>query len=276
MENKTTHIIKASGKVEPFSIEKLKSSLKRSGADDIIIEDIAQEVAAHLFEGMTTRKIYQLAFRLLNKRQKPVAAKYSIKKAIMALGPSGFPFEKYISVLLGALGYKVIVNQFLQGACVTHEVDIIAEDEKSVCIVECKYHNLQGVVCDIKVPLYVDSRFRDIKANIKSDHKEYQCWIVTNTKFSADSLQYGNCVGQHLLSWDYPAKDNLKELIDRLKLYPVSCLTSLSKREKQLLLERGIILCKDLIPNASLLAAYDIGGTRVTTIINEAMNLSAA
>jgi hypothetical protein len=276
MESKIVNVIKSSGKLEPFSIEKLKRSLKRSGANDNAVNDIAHEVEAGMYEGMTTKKIYQLAFRLLHKKYKPVAAKYSIKKAVMELGPSGFPFERYISLLLRGQGYDVRINQFLQGLCVKHEVDIIAENENTVCIIECKYHNLQGIVCDIKIPLYVNSRFLDIRSAITSDHKEYECWIVTNTKFSSDSIQYGNCSGQHLLSWDYPANDNLKELIDRHKLYPISCLTSLTKREKQLLLEKGVILCKDLAKNTDILATNNIGGDRLTNIINEAIELTAA
>jgi hypothetical protein len=274
--NKITHIIKASGNIEAFSVEKLKTSLRRSGAAERVIEEIARKVETELFEGISTKKIYQMAFRLLNKTRKPAAAKYKIKQAIMELGPSGFPFEKYIGLLLAQQGYKVKTSQFLPGVCVNHEVDIVAETDDRFILAECKYHNLQGIICDIKVPLYIDSRFRDIRNKMEPDEKKYESWIVTNTRFSTDSMQYGLCAGQHLLGWDYPAKDNLKELIDRYKLYPISCLTTLTKSEKRLILEKGIILCKNLVNNSSILEEYNIGGGRRANIIDEALKLSSA
>ena len=36
-----------------------------------------------------------------------------------------------------------------------------------------------------------------------------------------------------MLGWDYPVKGSLKNLIDALGLYPITCLTSLTKKEKQ-------------------------------------------
>jgi hypothetical protein len=274
MPRKLIHIIKASGEVVPFSIEKLKESMRRTGAGEEIINDVVREVEANLHEGMATREIYKYAFRLLSKRQKPLAAKYSLKRAIMELGPSGFPFEKYMSLILRRMGYMVRINQFLQGACVNHEVDIIAENENSACFIECKYHNLPGVICDVKVPLYVNSRFQDIIAAEKRKDKEYECWIITNTKFSSDAVKYGTCAGIRLLGWDYPAKGNIKQLIDNNKLYPVSCLTTVTKKEKQLLMEKGIILCEELVANAHILTEHRIVGARMENIINEAMSLS--
>jgi hypothetical protein len=274
MTGKVINIIKASGKIEQFSMDKLKASLKKSGAQDAVIEEIANEIDANLYEGITTRKIYQMAYSMLNKKHKPMAAKYRIKKAIMELGPSGFPFEKFIGVLLSVLGNKVKLNQILPGACVNHEVDIIAEDDLKTAIIECKYHNLQGAICDVKVPLYIHSRFRDLMANTDTSGKEYQCWIITNTRFSADALQYGNCAGLNLLCWDYPAKDNLKDLIDKYKLYPISCLTTITRREKELLLDQGIVLCRELTTKSDVLKEINVSEGRISNIISEAMSLA--
>ena len=67
-------------------------------------------------------------------------------------------------------------------------------------------------------------------------------WVVTNTRFTEDALQYGNCCGLYLLSWDYPKNDGLKDRIDRLGLYPITVSTLLTNREKQFLLSRDIVL----------------------------------
>ena len=51
---------------------------------------------------MSTGEIYTHAFSSLRRHEKPVALKYSIRKAVTELGPSGFPFEKFISELFKA------------------------------------------------------------------------------------------------------------------------------------------------------------------------------
>jgi len=272
MPGRPVNIIKSSGNVVPFSIEKLQQSLRRSGANEDTIRDISGAVEDHLHEGMTTRNIYQYAYKLLKKKHRHVAGKYSLKKAIMELGPTGFPFEKFIGELLERIGYKVKIDQFLQGKCVKHEIDIIAENETAICIIECKYHNSQSISCDVKVPLYVDSRFRDVKP--AESKKEYQGWVVTNTQFTIDAIQYGTCAGLHLLAWDYPEHKGIKEIADEHKIYPVTCLTTLSKKEKELLLENGIILCKDLVVHSKILSENMITGGRMENIIREAMSLS--
>ena len=274
MAQKLIHIIKSSGNVVPFSVDKLRKSLRRSGANEDTINDITNQVTDQLHEGMTTKEIYRLAYRLLKKKHRPVASKYTLKRAIMDLGPSGFPFEKYIGEVLKNSGYQVKLDQVINGQCINHEVDIFAEDEKTICIIECKYHNSQALHCDVKIPLYVNSRYLDIKAVNDQNGKEYKGWIVTNTRFTTDAIKYGACVGLYLLSWDYPQNGSLKELVDKQKIYPVTCLTTLSKKEKNSLLERSVILCKDLVAKASVLSEIMVTEARIGNIINEALILT--
>ena len=167
MKNIPTIVIKASGEKVAFSPDKLMKSLQRSGAGEDAIRNILTEVKSHLYEGMPTKKIYKLAFGLLKKVSKPTAARYSLKKAIMELGPSGFPFEKYFSEILKHRGYRVRVGEIVQGHCVKHEVDVIAEINNHRFMIECKYHNLPGISCDVKIPLYIHSRFRDVEITWK-------------------------------------------------------------------------------------------------------------
>jgi Holliday junction resolvase len=275
MAQKLIHIIKATGDVVPFAIEKLRHSLHRAGAGEEAVNDITSQVKRQLHEGMTTRDIYKLAFSLLKKKHKPAASKYTLKRAIMELGPSGFPFEKYVGELLKKMGYHVKLNQLITGKCVTHEVDLIAEKEKTTCIIECKYHNSQALSCDVKIPLYVNSRYNDIKA-VQEKATEYRGWVVTNTKFTTDAVKYGICAGLYLLSWDYPHNESLKELVDKHKIYPVTCLTTISKKEKQSLIALGVILCSELLSRANVLSEIMIPEIRIGNIVNEAMTLSTA
>ncbi|WP_246125944.1 ATP cone domain-containing protein [Bizionia myxarmorum] len=265
-------VIKSSGEYVSFSLEKLRSSLNRSGASKEIVSRILNTVRDELYQGISTKEIYNRAYALLKKEKRGYASKYKLKKAIYELGPTGFPFEKYIAALLKYSGYKTEVGQIMQGDCVAHEVDVVAYKKGFTTIAECKFHSEEGRNCNVKVPLYIASRFEDIKRLWDSKSHENVLtagWVVTNTRFTKDALQFGNCIGLYLLSWDYPLNDGLKDRIDRLGLYPVTVSTLLTKREKQFLLTRDVVLCRDLIDDAFYLDHLGISQIRKEKILNE-------
>jgi len=270
-------VTKASGESVIFSEEKLRDSLRRSGADTEQISHVLQELSPLLYEGISTKKIFRYAFRLLKKKSRPTAAKYHLKKAIMDLGPSGYPFEKFIGELLHNQGFSVKIGQIIQGHCVEHEVDIVGQKEGLTIMVECKYHNFPGIVSDVKVPLYIHSRFNDIvsqwRHNDMQPDIQYQGWIVTNTRFSGAAITYGVCAGLVLLAWDYPVNNGLKDLIDKFGLYPITCLTSLTTVEKKQLLEQKIVLCHELRDNTSLLQHHGLSASRIQTTLHEVEHL---
>jgi Restriction endonuclease len=270
----TIQITKASGEKANFSDQKLRRSMNRSGADEKVIEEIVKEVESHLYEGMTTKKIYQLAFKLLKKKQKSAASKYKLKNAILEMGPSGFPFEKYVAELFKFQGYTVRVNQIMKGRCVDHEVDVMAERDRTMKIMECKFHNSQGTICDVKVPLYVHSRFKDISV-LLDDNKKYEGWVVTNTRFSTDAVLYANCSGLQLLGWDFPDRQGLRDLIDQSSLYPITCLTTLTSKEKAAIMDAGLLVCKNLWERKNILDDLKISPERIEGILHEAKGLSA-
>ena len=270
-------ITKASGEKAYFDEDKLRHSLSKAGAEDFQVNEIISELVKELYDGISTKRIYHLAFDRLKNRSKHLAARYHLKQAIMELGPSGYPFEKFVGEILKYQGYSVEVGVIVKGKCVNHEVDVIALADHHHFMIECKYHNQRGIVCDVKIPLYINSRFKDVEAEWVRlpghDKRSHQGWVVTNTKFSTDAIQYGNCAGLKLLGWDYPIKGSLKDLIDDLGLYPITCLTTLSKAEKQKLLDNKIVLCLELCENPKLL--YDLGmnDLKVKRIIEEGQML---
>lgn len=274
---KDIFITKASGEKSRYSEEKIRISLKRVGATDEQIDPIINEISSKLYEGMPTKKIYRLAFNLLREGPRHLAAKYHLKQAIMELGPSGYPFEKYVGEILNRQGYKTKVGEIVQGHCVTHEVDVIAEKENDFIMIECKYHNLRGIFCDVKIPLYIQSRFKDLEKQWltlpKNKSKMHKGWLITNTRFSSDAIQYGTCVGLNLIGWDYPLKGSLKDQIDSLGLYPITCLTSLTKIEKQRLLDMKIVLCSEILQNEKLLASHGVKPSRINSVMKEAQKL---
>lgn len=266
-------VVKASGEIDTFSLKKLKNSLQRTGANSELISNILNTINNELYEGITTKEIYNRAFVMLKKKKNAFASRYKLKKAIYELGPTGFPFEHFISALLTYSGYKTYVGKILQGQCVQHEIDVIAHKNDETTVIECKFHSEQGQVCNVKIPLYINSRYIDVKKHWNTFKKNKttltQGWVVTNTRFTKDALQYGNCSGLYLLSWNYPEENSLKDIIDRLGLYPITVSTILTKREKQFLLNRNVVLCRELINDSFYLDHLGVSEVRKERILNE-------
>ncbi|WP_405396298.1 ATP cone domain-containing protein [Maribacter sp. Asnod2-G09] len=272
-------IIKSSGQKMKFSLDKLRNSLKHSGANHELVEEIVSKVYDELFEGITSNEIYNRAYSLLKKNKSVFASKYKLKKAIYELGPTGFPFERFIAAILQYSGYEVEVDIVVNGACVTHEIDVIAEKNDTATLIECKFHNEEGRNCNVKIPLYIHSRYNDVKAHWvtnKNNKPLNKGWVVTNTRFTQDALTYGKCADLYLLSWDFPKDDGLKDRIDRLGLYPITVSSLLSKREKQFLLSRNVVLCRQLVKDKFYLDHLGISNERKSKILDEISQLCKA
>lgn len=274
MDKKGIFIVKMDGKKAVFDSSKLVSSLERSGANDVIISRILSHVEASLYEGISTKEIYKIAFSLLRKSSRPTAARYKLKKAIMELGPTGFPFEKFVGEILAHKGFSTNVGVIVKGHCVNHEVDVVAEKDEKHFMIECKFHSDQARHCNVKIPLYIHSRFLDVEKQWKKkpghETKFHQGWIFTNTRFTTDAIQYGTCAGLMLVSWDYPKKGSLKDRIDEFGLYPITSLTTLTKGEKQMLLSRNKVLCMELCHHPELLKSIGVSEKRQNNIMKEA------
>lgn len=247
--DKQIQVIKASGESEPFSEEKVRSSLKRAGVSLELIDKILNELKPKLREGITTKEIYDHVFKFLRELESRFASKYNLKNAVMELGPTGYPFEKFVAGILKQEGYEVKTNQIVQGNCVSHEIDVVALKDPSAgsgqakhYMIECKFHNQPGLKVDIKIALYVYARFLDVK----KDNFD-QAWLVTNTKITPDVITYAQCVDLKVISWDYPVEASLPILIQKSGLSPITVLLSLNQNQKKGLLEAGIVFCSDLI-----------------------------
>ena len=243
-------IVKASGKKETFKIEKLVNSLIRSGASEDVAWQIAKEVEQKITPALHTKHIYRIAKKLLKKHTRTSDMRYSIKKAIYALGPAGYQFEKYFAGILNANGYTAETNRFMKGQCVSHEVDIFATKNKLGCVIECKYHSSSGNPTGVKTALYIHSRFEDIKKAYKSKSRKnlyiQEGWLVTNTRCTSDAIEYARCVGLKIVSWKYPKNNSLEKMIEDKKLYPVTILSSIRKHSVEILFRNGIIFAGDI------------------------------
>jgi hypothetical protein len=243
-------IIKASGQSEEFRILKLVDSLIRSGASEKIAWDIARKVEQQITPTFHTKQIFRLAKRLLRQYNRAVDMKYSLKKAIYALGPAGFQFEKYFAGILKVYGYSVEVDKIMQGYCVSHEVDVLARKDDQSFVIECKYHSSSGNPTDVKVALYIHSRFQDIrKANDLKPAAGFtlaQGWLVTNTRCTSDAIKYAECTGLKIVSWKYPEHESLEKMIEAKRLYPVTVLSSLRKKSLDILFRNDILFAQEI------------------------------
>lgn len=257
MANRQIYIRKASGEKELFDIFKLKKSMQRSGADSKRIDLVAEEILDWISEDTTTKQIYTKAFALLKRDNRQSALRYKLKQSLFELGPTGYPFEQLLGEIYKALGYQTEVGVIVNGRCVQHEMDLIATKEKTQILGECKYSKDQGKHVSVQVPLYVHSRIEDI---IKAREKEakmkefiFSGLIATNTRFTTDSIRYANCIGINLISWDYPQGNSLKELLEREKIFPITILENLTKKQKSEILEKNIVTCKQLLDQQKLI-----------------------
>jgi hypothetical protein len=272
MTDKKIYIIKADGVRELFDRNKLEHSLRKIGTTKETADMIVAEVEANLKEGNTTKEIYRLAFSMLRKRERPVAVRYSLKRAIAELGPSGFPFEKYISQIFRYQGYETLTGQILLGTCVPHEVDVVAWKADELILMEAKFHSDFSTRSDLKVALYVKARFDDLLNGIYKfggqERKMTKGILITNTKFSSMAIQYGECAKLSMVGWNYPQGNNLHQMIENNGLVPLTALTSLTQYDKKAFLANDIVLAKQL-KDLEVLRNYGFDELKAATIIRE-------
>ena len=273
-ERSRHYVVKASGEKELFSHEKLKRSLMAAGTDEELAERIIDSVHDELAGSTSTRRIYNRAFAILKKKHKAVAARYSLRQAVMGLGPTGFPFEMFFGEILKQRGYAVQVGIVMQGRCADHEIDILAKKENAHIMVESKFHNSPGFKTDLKIALYVQARFDDLMKKrkhrgISGKTRTHEAWLVTNTKFTSKAIAYAECTGLKLVGWNYHAQGNLRDLILEHAAQPLTSLSTLSRGNQKKLFEKGIVMCRDIPKKKHVLKEIGITGRKADTVIKE-------
>ncbi len=158
-----------------------------------------------------------------------------------------------------------------------HEVDVVALKPGEQVIVECKFHHDYRGKTNVQVPLYINSRFRDIKEKWNEDSRyknlNVRGYVVTNSRFTLDAIQYAECAGLGVISWDYPKNSSLKYFVDKSGFHPVTSLHSLTKSQKKLILDEGIVLCRELQNNRDLLLSLGFGPKLINKVMEEAFQL---
>ncbi len=256
---------KKSGETEEFDITKLKSSLERAGASPLMADSVSQKIANQIYNGITTKELYDLAFKELKKIDYITASKYDLKGALLRLGKQGDVFEKYIAALLQKQKYKVLLNQIVAGECIAHEIDILATKGDKTFMVECKHHEKPWAEQHIQTALYVYARFLDIQKHANA------AMLVTNTKVTAQALHYCNCKNISVISWNQPAGKGLNHAVEFFKHYPITIIQSIDTNLIHKLFNKNIILASQIEDGKIL---RDMGIKNWKTIADEAQGIS--
>lgn len=268
---------KADGTKEYFKVEKLRRSLRRAGATPEEIITIISRIEHQLYNGMRTQEIYRIAFDLLRDIGATAATRYALRRALLGLGPTGFPFERFLARLFAADGYTTETGITLQGHCAPHEIDIAAYKEDHAFVGEAKFHARPGIKTDLQVAMYSYARLLDLRDQkiCQGDIcgvKEF--WLITNTKFTVTAEKYSECAGINLLSWDYPRKNNLHDRIQRAKVYPITVLQTLNRQQISRLIERDIIVTSDITAKPHMLRSINLSQERQAAVLNEVASLT--
>lgn len=268
---------KHSGELVDFNPNSLRHSLSRSGASDSEVSKVFETIKPKLYDGITTRELYELAFDHLKQVRNTYAARYSLKKALRDLGPEGFYFEKWVARIFQEDGYKAITGQTIQGHAVTHEIDVVASKGNELLAIECKFRNDVDAKISVTTPMYFMSRIKDISNKPYTFFNKTlpvtQGWLVTNAYLTSDSKAFGEYYKMNLLAWDYPEHRSIKVLVDSNGEYPVTCLTTLNTEDKARLLKAQCILVKDIVRDAKFLQYIQADSKKQAKIIKEATEL---
>lgn len=271
-------IKKQSGEIVSFDKNSLHKSLINSGANLEDANQICDKITNEIYNGISTKELYEKAFGLLKNLKSSVAARYSLKRALQDLGPEGFFFEKWVAKIFEVQGYDTITSQTLTGkSTINHEVDVIISNKTEDIVCECKFRNDIDAKISVTTPMYFLSRFIDLKDNsftfFNRPFKPQKGYLITNAFFTTDSIAFAECYDISLISWNYPEDKSIKRLTDYHGLYPITCLTTLTKKEEQILLSKNCILVRELVKNPVLLDHFKFSAERKELILKEAEEL---
>ena len=268
-------VTNASGKPERFDPRKIYRTSVRAGASRKLANEVVEHVSRQVYDGIPTRKILKMVLDTLREYQaENVASRYDLKSAIMRMGPEGFPFETFLSKILGNYGYECRLRQHIRGFCVEHEIDIVMEKDGKRSMVEVKFHNASGIYTGLKEALYTYARFLDLKQGYEKGLCERfdEAWLATNTRASMEARRYASCKGIRLLGWKHPPRRGLEKMIEEKRLYPTTVIQNMDSRSFEALEDQGIVLVKDLADSGpdALSRSTGLDRDRVDGLIHQA------
>jgi hypothetical protein len=240
-------VVKADGSRQLFDREKVVKTCLRMGANMDIAEEVAGKVEEKAYDGIETKKILSMIFRLLRRYKPVIKHLLDLRKGLSLMSPQAF--ERFVQVLLDEHGYEVTSNQIVGGRCVEHEVDAIAKKNGVTYYVEAKHHSNYHTPTGLDESRIARAVLEDVTEGFElglNDLRIDRAMIVTNTKFSEHAKRYGECRNILQIGWSSPPYRGLQDLIEEKKLHPITCLKSLRKEIRGRLADAGIVFMKQL------------------------------
>lgn len=242
-------VIKADGSRQLFNQEKIIRTSIRMGASRVEAENIADEVEAKIYDGIETKKVLKMVFKLLEKYKPAFKNRIDLRRALSLL-KSKPDFERFIQILLSEHGYKVTPNRIIRGKCVEHEVDAIAGKNGRNYIVEVKHHYNYHTSTGLDESRISRAVFEDITEGFELSLNKFKidkAMIICNTKLSRHAEKYARCRGIDYICWSHPKESDLQTMVEKKKLYPVTYCKGMNKEDRNKLSSAGIILLRQII-----------------------------
>lgn len=246
------YVVNSNGERERFSLQKVYRSVRRVSASQELARKIAKTIGKEAYSGIRTSEISEKIKKLLCQETPRSALRFNLKEGMRKLGPSGFPFEKFIGEVFKKLDFETKINQYIPGFCLTdYEIDLLAQKENLIYIGECKYRNFSGETVHLRDALANYARFLDILNGPYFKAKKYRNYkiktiLITNAKFTAQAIRYSYCKDIELLGWKRPKNQGLEYLIEKNNLCPITILPSLKGPLKDVFVSEEIMLVQDV------------------------------
>jgi hypothetical protein len=254
-------VTKADGSKQPYSREKVVQTCLRMGADRQIAEHVALSVERRLYDGIPTRNVLQLIFRLMRKPKPAVGHLFDLRRGISLMVPKP-EFELFIQEVLRKSGFEVKPNTVLKGLCGEHEADALAVKNGLTYFVEAKHHFNYHALTGLDESRIARAILEDVTEGYRqgvTKIKIDKAVIVTNTRYSDHATAYGNCRGIVQIGWDSPRDSALRDVIEKHSLYPLSCLRGLNLETRMRLVNAGIVLIKQVLEYDTAFFEHKLG-----------------
>jgi len=262
------YVTKADGSKQLFDKEKIVQTCQRMGANRDVAIQVAQEVEKNLYPNITTQQILQIIFAVMSKNKPAVKHLFDLKQGISLMEPKP-EFEVFVRVLLAHNGFQVKPNAILRGLCGEHEVDAIATKDGLTYLVEAKHHSNYHALTGLDESRIARAIIEDVTDGYTNGGAEIRidrAMIVTNTRYSEHAVNYGRCRGILQVGWASPEGLGLRDMVEKHKLVPLSCLRGISTDTRLRLVEAGIVLIKQLLEQDSYYLERRIGLSHKTVL----------
>jgi hypothetical protein len=241
-------LTKADGSKQLFDKGKIVRTCMRMGATYDLALTIAEKIESQIYEGIPTSIVFELIFKYMRKYRPGVRHIVDLRQGLSLMG-SKPEFEAFVRLLLANEGFEVRPNQILKGRCVEHEVDAIAKRDGIIYFVEVKHHISYHALTGLDESRIARAVLEDVTESYQMGSVGYKidkAMIITNARYSDHAIRYGRCRDITQIGWNYPVDNGLEKIIEKLKLYPISCLRGVRFEDRQRLIDSSFVLIKQL------------------------------